>query len=184
MAIIEQDSDVYVWGNNGSGALGIGSSARDAVDTYISNDIDWIDFGGYSSYYLKEDGTLYSAGMNNYGQLGLGSTSNVSSFTQVKYEDGSEVKAKQIFAGGRNLIFTALDGKTYITGYNGYGQLSNGSTGNAIYPTVMRNIDNSELTDTIMLSTGDCIYDSVSRNSGVIRSDGTVWVSGDNSYGQ
>ena len=184
VAIIEQDSDVYVWGNNGSGALGIGSSARDAVNTYISNDIDWIDFGGYSSYYLKEDGTLYSAGMNNYGQLGLGSTSNVSSFTQVKYEDGNVVKAKQIFAGGRNLIFTALDGKTYITGYNGYGQLSNGSTEKAMYPTVMKNTDNSELTDAIILSTGDCIYNSVSRNSGVIRSDGTVWVSGDNSYGQ
>ena len=182
--VILSNGETWRWGHNLYGSLGIGITSQSSTQIILGNDIDEIKFDGYSGYILKEDGTVWSSGLNNFGQLGLGDTSNKTTYTQIKLEDGTELKAKTIKAGGRNLQVIGKDGKVYVTGYNGYGQLSNGTTTNSTYPVAMLNKDGTEVTDAVLPIAGSSVYNANPRNIGVIRQDGTVWLSGDNTYGQ
>lgn len=184
VAAITTAGNTCVWGENSYGELGTGNTSHLSNPCYIRNDIDSVKPAGYSMYYLREDGTIWGTGLNNYGQLGVGDASNRTAFVQMKYEDGSNVNAKQIEAGARNFIFKGTDNKLYITGYNGYGQFSNGSTVNSSYPKLMKYSDETEVTDAIYFESSDCWYENNNRNSAIIKADGTVYVSGDNTYGQ
>ncbi|MBQ2938059.1 MAG: cadherin-like beta sandwich domain-containing protein [Clostridia bacterium] len=179
------NGETWTWGHNPYGSLGNGTTATSAMRSILGENIVQIKFDGYSGYILKEDGTVWSSGINNYGQLGLGDKTNRTTFNQVMFENGHEVTAKAIQAGSRNLQFIGTDGKVYVTGYNGQGQFSNGTTTDALYPTVMLNADGTEVTDCILLADGgSSYYETVSLNMGIIRQDGTVWLSGNNTYGQ
>ena len=185
--VILSNGETWVWGDNYYGALGNSSTSNGIPEAIcLGNDIKEISFGGHSGYILKKDGTVWSSGYNNYGQLGVGDTTNRTTFTQVVLADGTEAKAKTIKAGTRNLQFIGEDGKVYVTGYNGYGQLCDGTTTNTNYPIVMKNEDGTEVTDAISLIVGMHIDSSnpTPRNMGIVRKDGTVWLAGDNTWGQ
>ena len=182
--VILSNGETWGWGHNLKGSLGNGTTSSTSDIIKIGNDITEIELQGYSGYILKEDKTVWSSGRNDYGQLGLGDTTERTLSTQVTLEDGTPVKAKTIEGGDRNLQFIGEDGKVYVTGYNGYGQLGDNTTTNAVYPMVMKNEDGTEVTDAISLIAGKCIWNNNPKNMGIIRKDGSVWLAGDNSYGQ
>ena len=181
---IKANGETWTWGYNGYGEMGYGTTTEKSTELCISNEINEIKFGGYSGYILKEDGTIWSSGLNNYGQLGLGDTTNRTTFTQIKDKEGNAYKAKTIKAGVRSLQFIGEDGKVYITGYNGYGQVGDKTTTSAVYPKVMVNADGTEVTDAIAIAPGTCYVDSNPRNHAILRKDGSIWIIGQNSYGQ
>ena len=184
VSAIKSNGETWTWGYNGYGAMGYGKEENKSTERCISNEINEINLKGYSGYILKEDGTIWSSGLNNYGQLGLGDTTNRTTFTQIKDKEGNAYKAKTIKAGVRSLQFIGEDGKVYVTGYNGYGQVGDKTTTNAVYPKAMVNADGTEVTDAIAIAPGTCYADSTPRNHAILRKDGSIWIIGQNSYGQ
>ncbi len=74
---INTDGELYAWGYNAYGQLGLNHTENRSLPTRIGSDSDvWVavDGGDGFSLALKQDGTLWSWGANNLGQLGGGVT--------------------------------------------------------------------------------------------------------------
>jgi alpha-tubulin suppressor-like RCC1 family protein len=145
-AAITTGGDLYVWGWNGSGNLGLGDTTNRNVPT--QNNL----FGGASvasmsateghqfnsggvfgahSAFLLTDGRVYTAGDNRNGQLGTGD--NVTRDTPQEITALGSDNAEVLAAGGapHGVTYvrksTATDG-VFATGWNGYGGLGVGDT--------------------------------------------------------
>jgi alpha-tubulin suppressor-like RCC1 family protein len=88
--------------------------------------------GIYHSLAIGSDGKLYAWGYNVYGQLGDGSTTQRLSPVQVSLPAG--VTPTAVAAGRFHSLAIGSDGKLYAWGYNGIGQLGDGSTINRPSP--------------------------------------------------
>ena len=71
---LTESGDVYVWGSNYSGQLGLGDMERrtSPVLIQVMGPIKQIFTGNYRTYALAENGQVYAWGLNEDGQLGLG----------------------------------------------------------------------------------------------------------------
>ena len=111
-------------------------------------------------------------GWNNAGQLGNGSTSD--SLVPIKIVE-SNVRA--IALGHTHSLFLKTDGSLWGMGQNGSGQLGDGTQTNRLNPVQVINSDGTAFSDIMRISAGD-------SHSVYLKSDGTVWASGDNFNGQ
>ncbi len=85
---------------------------------------------------LKADGTVWAFGSNLYGQIGNNTNRYVTEPTPVLTADGSPLENIQMIgAGNYHSIALTTDGKVYTWGYNGYGELGNGTKTNTSIPT-------------------------------------------------
>lgn len=132
--VLYEDGDLYAVGYNGYGQLGIGNSANQIRLIKSAEGVEKLSTSsvGYHQDYnhvmiLKEDGTVWLTGNNASGQLGNGNTTTQNRWIKA---DISE-PAKDILAVGTyygNSYILSQSGNVYATGYNGYGQLGDGST--------------------------------------------------------
>ncbi len=143
--------NLYAWGSNGSGELGLGDdftekkySVPQQNKLILDKTITSIDVGGYFTIISTNDGYgnhLYSWGKNNCGQLGLGSeslkTQYYNSPQEIKLfgEDGKidpkgwgEIISINLGEGSSSIIVKTNDGNhLYSWGYNNHGQLGLGN---------------------------------------------------------
>lgn len=88
---LTEDGELYSWGYNGNGQLGLGSSSNQQspqrVNGLQGKFIKKIACGMAHVLALTDTGTLYSWGANSYGQLGIGSTLNIAVPTEVQAEE-------------------------------------------------------------------------------------------------
>ncbi|XP_067419213.1 RCC1 and BTB domain-containing protein 2 isoform X4 [Emydura macquarii macquarii] len=81
MAVVE-NGEVYVWGYNGNGQLGLGSSGNQPTPCRIAAlqgiRVQRVACGYAHTLVLTDEGQLYAWGANSYGQLGTGNKSNQS----------------------------------------------------------------------------------------------------------
>ena len=72
MAMSGASYDLYSWGRNNYGQLGLDDTTSRDVPTKVGTDT-WVavSCGYYNSLAINSDGELYAWGYNNYGQLGL-----------------------------------------------------------------------------------------------------------------
>ncbi|XP_028903699.1 RCC1 and BTB domain-containing protein 2 isoform X2 [Ornithorhynchus anatinus] len=81
MAVVES-GEVYVWGYNGNGQLGLGSSGNQPTPCRIAAlqgiRVQRVTCGYAHTLVLTDEGQLYAWGANSYGQLGTGNKSNQS----------------------------------------------------------------------------------------------------------
>lgn len=170
---IKADGKIWGWGNNGLGALGLGKFSGSQITPTPSNDTSTftqIASGGNSfSIALKSDGTLWATGSNTYGFLGIGNYENEKSFTQI----GSATDWKSISAGGSHVLAIKTDGTLWAWGANNEGQLGNGTKTMSNVP-----IQIGVETNWQHVSAGGYYF------SAAIKTDGTLWVWGNDSYGQ
>ncbi len=132
--VLYEDGDLYALGYNGYGQLGVGNTANQFQLIKSAENVKKLSTSsvGYHQDYnhvmiLKEDGTVWLVGNNDEGQLGNGNETNQSSWVKADVAE----KAKDILAIGTdqgNSYILTESGKVYATGYNGYGQLGDGST--------------------------------------------------------
>jgi alpha-tubulin suppressor-like RCC1 family protein len=213
-AAIKTDGTLWTWGLNARGQLGTGTTtARSSPGTVAGGGTNWkqVDCSNFAALALKTDGTLWSWGGNPFGGLGDGTTTSRSSPGTVI---GGITSWKNIYAGGNyssagiktdgtlwiwggvnatsspvtvtgggtnwkqvscgySMGGIKTDGTLWMFGSNGSGQLGTNNT--------------SVYTSPVTTAGGGTNWKQVScgwKHSSAIKTDGTLWVWGDNFYGQ
>ena len=184
VAIIKANSETWIKGENQNGNFGNGTSASKGGTYLLGTDINDISIVGYGGALIKEDGYAYVSGYNNCGQLGTGNTSGRSSYQKLTLENGTGIRAKYVKTSNSNNIVLGTDGKIYAVGYNAYGQISGTVSGNISYPICIKDNNGTDIQNVLIANIGDCAYNTAATNMEAIKTDGTIWMSGDNTYGQ
>lgn len=132
--VLLDSGEVYAFGRNGDGELGLGREVRGGtpVPTRIEGleAVQAVAAGRSHSLVLTTTGKVYAFGRNDHGQLGLGDTD--SRFTPTVIP-GLE-PAVAIAAGGRHSLVVLEDGGVVSFGRNTNGQLGHGPEGDRFNP--------------------------------------------------
>ena len=166
---VTSDGTLWAWGGNTHGQLGTGDMQRRLVPTPVLTGVRAISAGDYFVLALEQDGTVWGAGNNDYGQLGIGAqTPDRPAFVQAQISG-----VTLIGTGDFASYATTADGAAWSWGSNGFGELGLGSTSEAVpTPSTI-----PSLTDVKEFSGGQ-------NHMLALRTDGTVWATGSNYYGQ
>ena len=166
---INSDGELFAWGNNHKGQLGIGTAADVSAPTQVGALQDWLFLGGGSKQAcaIKVDGSLWAWGYNASGELGQNDTTNRSSPVQV----GAATDWTWAGMGSGHLSAINSSGKLYATGANTKGQLGLNNT--TAYSQL---VQVGALTDWLQIE---------SDSSSIIarKTDGSLWAWGYNSEG-
>jgi alpha-tubulin suppressor-like RCC1 family protein len=129
-------SQLYCWGVNGSGQLGLGTSTTTSVPTRVvsSGATDWAQVAAASLHTcaVGTDTTLWCWGYNGNGQLGIGSTASKTVPTQVTVP--SSTGWDQVATGSTSSCAVRTDTTLYCWAVNSSGQLGNGTTTSSTSP--------------------------------------------------
>jgi len=203
--LIFKNGKVYVWGYNKYGQLGLGNTTNICTPTENS-DLEQIiqDNGGVENILTLEtgwghnilifkNGKVYVWGDNNFGQLGLGYRSTSSPYGILTPTENSDLEQKIQDNGGTNNILTLKtgaihnilifkNGKVYVWGANGGGQLGLGDWTTRDAPTENTQLEqiiqqNGGANNILTLETG---YD----HNILIFKNSKVYVWGVNVYGK
>jgi len=137
-AAITEQGDLYLWGPNNHGQLGLGDTKerREAVKVPFPDGakIKNVDIGGAHTLAFTTEGQVYSCGINSNGQLGLGDKQPRLTPTLIESLKGKRIV--QVAAGqNTHSLFLVDDGSLYVTGSNASGQLGLGDSSARIVVT-------------------------------------------------
>lgn len=185
---LKSDGSVWTWGQNTSGQLGNGTTINSRIPVKVKDtsspsgfltNITAITAGGGSTtprlgtgghtVALKNDGTVWAWGYNGLGQLGDGTNTNRLMPVRIAAMPSG---FKAVSAGNAHTVCLDNNGNVWAWGYNGSGELGNGTTTDSNMPVLITGI--SDVSD---ISAG---YD----HTVAMQSDGTVWAWGDNFCGK
>jgi alpha-tubulin suppressor-like RCC1 family protein len=167
-----RNGGVYGWGYNGLGDLGDGTTIDRSTPVAVSglsSGVSVIAAGNDHSLAVRNGG-LYAWGYNNSGQLGDGT--KINRLTPVAVTGLSSGVTAVAGGGGHSLA--VQNGGVYAWGYNGIGELGDGTTTGHLTP---ERIDAAELVNIVSVAAGG-------DSSYALSSDGSLWVWGDNTYGE
>jgi len=177
---IRNDGTIWAWGLNNRGQLGNGTTTDSSNPNPIQVDVagnDWISIAAGSDFTvaLKSDGTLWAWGDNSYGQLGRDPVSPFYSTIPIQVNGDTDWAA--VSAGAYHCLALKKNGKLYAWGDNDLGgQLGIGDTyGDVLFSSVPLKV--SDDTDWAVVVAGG-------SHSLALKSDGSLYAWGDNSYGQ
>lgn len=168
---LDADGNVYAWGRNEYGSVGVGSESTKTVTkpTKIKlGDVVELAAGDEHALAMISDGSLYAWGRNQRGQLGNGSTKN--GYSPKKISTPGEVMS--FTAGDYNTALILTDGTLWMCGDNSRGQLGLKASDKPVTSFVQLPLQN-----VAQVSVGD--YHVVA-----LTEDGKVYTWGSNEYGQ
>jgi alpha-tubulin suppressor-like RCC1 family protein len=165
-ALVIADGDVWAWGRNDQGQLGIGTTTNSKSPARVTTTGDYVDIscGDSHSMALTSGGLVYVWGNNNEKQLGDGTVTD----SKIPKIVSSLSGISKIAAGG---FFSLAYGGTNLYGFgnNTYGQTTGTAIGNFVRIAVIANV--SEI--------------SAGTWHGLLRlTDGTIYSWGNNAAGQ
>lgn len=168
---IKPDGTMWAWGSGYGGRLGQSDTINKSSPVQIGALTNWskVRVGQGQTLAIKTDGTLWAWGRNNDGALGLNDTIGRSSPVQVGSNTWSDISAGLFVSFG-----ITTTGELYAWGnpQNDRGNLGTGD-----------NISQSSPTQVGALTTWEKVlggqYGTMAK-----KTDGTLWVWGDNRQGQ
>lgn len=172
---LTDDGDVYAFGFNNRGPLGVGDedSRTSAVKIDVLDDVEiiGIENGNGVSYAVAADGTLYAWGSNTNGQLGTGDQDERLVPTAVAALAEETVVAAT--SGTSHTLALTEDGKVYAFGSNTDNQVDGSDDRRVIDPVQVEG-----LPEDIVAVTAD------GKTSFAVTSDGRVFGWGQSDKGQ
>ena len=176
---------VYAWGNNSSSQLGDGSTTNRSSPTLINfsgllsgETIQTVIAGQLHSLAVTTTGRVYAWGNGSSGQLGNGSTSNSSSPTLVNFTgllSGETIQ--QVSGGAYHSISVTTSGRIYAWGFNGNGELGDGTTINQSSPKLI-SLTGLQVGETVQMVVAG------SYHSLALTTNNRIYTWGANGYGQ
>jgi alpha-tubulin suppressor-like RCC1 family protein len=170
---------VWAWGYNGWGELGNGTLTGSSIPVQVPGltGVVQVAAGVAHSLALRSDGTVWAWGFNQDGQVGNGSVGGVRpSPVQVTGLTG----VTKIAAGGGFSLALRSDGTVWAWGYNGDGELGNGTTASSPVPVKVTGLSRVYVTDIAAGLGGSAL---ATTNNGIAALE-SVWVWGANDSGQ
>ncbi|NLI58163.1 MAG: hypothetical protein GX387_06545 [Clostridium sp.] len=170
---VYSSGDSY-WGQLGNGSQNhhnnFGDNFTASVEVSDLEGIIDISTGKDHTIALKEDGTVWGWGVNLNGELGNGLTSHIS-LVPTQVLEVEDIIA--ISSGMNHVLALKKDGTVWAWGRNSSGQVGNGATSSSVRtPVQVKGLDN-----VVGIMAGK-------SHSMAIKADGSVWVWGDNTFGQ
>jgi LPXTG-motif cell wall-anchored protein len=171
------DGGVLAWGYNEWGQLGDGTNTESGVPVEVQlpagTTATAIAAGAGHSLALTSDGEVFAWGDNDLGQIGDGTTTERTTPVQIALPDGAT--ANMIAGGDDHSLALTAEGELLAWGYNGSGQLGDGTTTNRTSPVSVHLPAGTEVA---------AIDGASGFQSFAITADGELLAWGDNSYGQ
>jgi alpha-tubulin suppressor-like RCC1 family protein len=170
---VKTDGTLWLWGRNSYGALGINViAARSTPVTTLLGGTNWNSIAGgrHHTAATKLDGTLWTIGNNTQGTLGINSNAHKS--TPVTTILGG-TNWKSVSCGIGHVMALKTDGTLWGWGRNDSGQVGTNNVTVRSTPVT-----------TILGGTNWKTVASGGYHTSCIKTDGTLWVWGDNLYGQ
>ena len=147
-AAVSSDGDVYAWGLESSGQLGLGSARTRAhtptkVEALSGKGVTQLSCGMYHTLALTAAGEVYSCGfggslLNGASGLGHGNRTQLEAFTKLASfgPDGTEgVAAATVSAGGYHSVVLDREGGVWTFGRGEWGRLGHGDASDCLAPT-------------------------------------------------
>ena len=174
-AAIKTDGTLWTWGYNALGQLGDNTIIKRSTPvTTFAGGTDWkqVACGNNHTVAIKTDGTLWTWGNNNaQGQLGDNTTTD--RCTPVTTFSGG-TNWKQVACGGNHTVAIKTDGTLWTWGYNSLGQLGDN--------TIIRR--STPVTTFAGGTNWKQVVGGAFDHTAAIKTDGTLWTWGINSYGR
>jgi alpha-tubulin suppressor-like RCC1 family protein len=183
--VVKGDGTLWGWGLNAYGSLGDGSSTlrsspvqvKDAAGIPFTGATQVAAGGGTYTLAVKADGSAWAWGYNGYGTLGDGTTTNRANPVPVLAPGGAPFTGvSKVAAGHYHSLALKTDGTVYAWGYNNYGQLGDGSTGNRTAPGRVDVTPGVALSNIVAIAAGDA-------HSAAVTAAGTAYAWGYNVRG-
>ena len=171
VAAIKTNGTLWTWGKNSSGQLGDGSNNDENVPTQIGTAVNWksVSAGSEITLAIKTDGSLWAWGNNAEGELGDGTFTDKNVPTQI----GTANNWRDISVGSGMCLAIKTDGNLWAWGLNFDGRLGDGTLVDKNVPVQIGTANNW-----LSISAGK------SNDPKAIKTDGSLWSWGDNTYGQ
>ena len=137
---LDKVGNLYAWGANYWGQLGIGSTQNKATPTLVSGLSNVIDFSAETtSYAVTSDGKVWGWGRNKYGELGNAVPRNNTPQTMPVQIPGIN-NTVQVEAGFRYALALRKDGTVWAWGRNAFYELGDSTTTNRYTPVQVKNL--------------------------------------------
>jgi alpha-tubulin suppressor-like RCC1 family protein len=137
-SVLALDGNLYSWGDNTFGQLGLGYAGSGVVSNPTpailpAGVTGWLSVvgAGQHTFAVGSDNQVYGWGLNLYGELGLNGTTNAPAPTLVPFPSGVS-QWLQTAGGEYHTVALGNNGRVYACGLNLNGYLGTGSTTNEI----------------------------------------------------
>ncbi|HMN01469.1 MAG TPA: hypothetical protein PKC17_01725 [Geobacter anodireducens] len=139
---LDSTGKIWAWGNNAYGQLGNGTTTNQSTPVQLTPPAGITGFidvcaGPSHSVAVANDFTVYAWGFNTLGLLSVGTTGDQLSPAQVRDASNaplSDVERVVLLGSFFTIVKKHGPGGLWSWGYNGYGQLGDGTTSNRIAP--------------------------------------------------
>ncbi len=173
---ITADGMLYAWGDNTVSKLGLNNTIHRSSPTQIGTS-SWTFVWGtdQTTFGINTDGLLYAWGYSTQGELGNGSTATASSPVAIGTSSWTLISGGHAsnINGSNHISGIRADGRLFVWGNNGNGQLGNLRFINVSSPIVI----------TTFVESWSAIAASNSTVAGV-RADGLLFTWGGNAQGE
>ncbi len=173
---VKTDGTLWAWGANRNSLLGNGTflDSPKPIQIGSNNDYRSVAVGGIHAMAIKRNGDLFAWGSNVFGATGLGAAIRLAQVPELVDRGYSAVAA-----GSLHTLALKSNGELYSFGANGNGQLGVASNENCTGSAVVACSTTRRLVGASFASIA-----AGTLHSAAIKSDGSLWMWGDNSAGQ
>ncbi len=156
---LTKEGKLFSWGENKSGALGIGDTDNRYYPTAVlipeHDPITSVAAIADGVVAITQSGTTYSWGNGSQGCLGLGDRENYSTPTVVPLPAG-EI-ANKLFCFNACTFLRTEAGNVYTWGYNSHGELGVGDCEHKLAPTLVQ-LPTDVVIDSVHAGRGYCLF--------------------------